>query len=69
MLTDLEQRTAQQALVAESLVTLVEPNDQMPREELMIRVAIGQAIESHAQGMRALSGFAKIVCEDRTVQS
>ena len=65
MLTDLEQRAVRQTLVAESLVALIEPNDQMTREEYMIRTAIGQALETHARGMRDLSGFAEIICKDR----
>jgi hypothetical protein len=65
LLTDLKQRAVRQTLVAESLVALVEPNDQMTREEYMIRTAIGQALETHANGMRDLSGFAKIITEDR----
>lgn len=69
LLTDLEQRAARQLLVAESLLSLVETNDEMPREELMIRTAMGQALAQHAEGMRDLSGFAEIVCEDRTVRS
>ncbi len=66
LLTDLEQRAKHQTLIAESIVALVEPNGQMPREELMIRTAIGQALEKHAEGMRDLSGFAEIICEDRS---
>jgi hypothetical protein len=65
MLTDLENRTKHQALIAKSLVALVEPNDQTKHEEYMIRTAIGQALEKHAEGMRDLSGFAEIICKDR----
>jgi len=69
LLRDLKKRTEVQTARAEALLSLVTVNGETPTIVHQLCTAIGLALDKHAEGMRALSGFVDIIAENGAVQS